>query len=105
MVFTLLLSTTPTSLFGNNGDDDASNQHKLMALTEQLLAQTTTDSMNHWTLYLIARAALRFGHWRLMALPLLENIQKSVIKKIIIDRNSLPFFSVKIWRPNHGYPP
>jgi hypothetical protein len=73
-LFCLLLSTTPASLFDD--DDHSPNNCRLSALADRLLGNQ--PEMNHWCLYLIARSALRFGQWRLVALPLLEKVRKSV---------------------------
>uniref|UniRef100_A0A1I8BYA6 Integrator complex subunit 7 n=1 Tax=Meloidogyne hapla TaxID=6305 RepID=A0A1I8BYA6_MELHA len=67
IVFTILLSTLSSSLLNQ------SNNQNLANFAEQIIS----NKFNYWTIYKIARSALRFGHWRYLALPLLERIQTS----------------------------
>nr|CAD2197243.1 unnamed protein product [Meloidogyne enterolobii] len=65
IVFTILLSTMPFSLLNQSNDQKLTN----------FAGQIIFNNFNYWTIYKIARSALRFGHWRYLALPLLEKIQ------------------------------
>nr|CAD2127085.1 unnamed protein product [Meloidogyne enterolobii] len=67
IVFTILLSTMPFSLLNQSNDQNLTN----------FAGQIISNNFNYWTIYKIARSALRFGHWRYLALPLLEKIQTS----------------------------
>lgn len=83
IVFTLLLSTTPTTLFADNNESGngvemesgGTRQQKLSNFTNHLLSPA--NAINNWTMYLVARAALRYGQWRTVALPLLNRIRQS----------------------------
>ncbi|CAK5044628.1 unnamed protein product [Meloidogyne enterolobii] len=57
----------PFSLLNQSNDQNLTN----------FAGQIISNNFNYWTIYKIARSALRFGHWRYLALPLLEKIQTS----------------------------
>ncbi|KAF7637906.1 hypothetical protein Mgra_00002610 [Meloidogyne graminicola] len=57
----------PSSLFNQPNDKNLAN----------LVKQINVNKFNFWTLYQISRSAIRFGYWRYLALPLLEQIQTS----------------------------
>ncbi|KAI1697725.1 integrator complex subunit 7 [Ditylenchus destructor] len=43
---------------------------------EQILERLLKAPVNRWTLYKIARVALRYGHWKSMAVPILEKVKE-----------------------------
>ncbi|KAL3097047.1 hypothetical protein niasHS_002763 [Heterodera schachtii] len=64
--FSLLFSVVPSSCF------DVQNS-SLSSLIDRI--DESFPQMDHWTVYQMARSALRYGHWRHLALPLLQRIR------------------------------
>ncbi|KAL3125059.1 hypothetical protein niasHT_000664 [Heterodera trifolii] len=64
--FSLLFSVVPSSCF------DVQNS-SLSSLIDRI--DESFSQMDHWTVYQMARSALRYGHWRHLALPLLQRIR------------------------------
>jgi len=74
----------PFSLLNQSNDQNLTN----------FAGQIISNNFNYWTIYKIARSALRFGHWRYLALPLLEKIQTSVGFFISLIYKGNPFVSM-----------
>uniref|UniRef100_A0A914GU08 Integrator complex subunit 7 n=1 Tax=Globodera rostochiensis TaxID=31243 RepID=A0A914GU08_GLORO len=64
--FSLLLAVVPSACYGA--------EHPFSALIGRM--EEIVGKMDHWALYQMARSALRYGHWRRFALPLLQRVQR-----------------------------